>query len=305
MDASIILGTLLEAAGFGLTIFINFQAAIGPDSEYSLGWFKSTVGNLSAKYPNPITPAGYAFSIWSLIYLWMAAWILYFLINLCRTNIRGPVYLNPPAASLPFLLTVFLANALNNTWLFVWDRECLTGAAIVLVSSSLVLYLALFLILTSVHRYLAEFYKIARGDLWAYRILAQNGVAIYTAWVTIAAQVNVCTALLYAAGMPSDTAIYICLSVLAFELLVFFALDVSLLEPYTRYVFTIYPVFIWALSAVLVANSDEPYSPQFIYSAVLLGLSVFLFITKTLVTLLSPSFNTVEGKAGYKFKQLI
>ena len=33
----------------------------------------STVGNLSDKYDLSITPAGFTFTIWSIIYIWLAA----------------------------------------------------------------------------------------------------------------------------------------------------------------------------------------------------------------------------------------
>ncbi|XP_030840734.1 uncharacterized protein LOC582363 [Strongylocentrotus purpuratus] len=305
MDVSVVLGTALVAAGFVFTLFCNFQAAIGPDSEYSLGWFNSTIGNLSGEYPSPITPAGYAFSIWSLIYLWMAVWILYIIMTLFRTNARGPVYLNPPVTSLPFLLSVFLGNCLNILWLFVWDREMLTVSAIVLVSSTLVLYVALMIILTRVWTFLREFLAVSSADLWACRVLVGNGLAIYCAWTTIAAQVAVSVSLLYDAGLPSDTVVYICLSVLAAELIVFFALDVSILDPYTRHVFTIYPVFIWALSALLVANSEETDAPQFLLGAILLGISCVCFVTKTLLSIFRPALGEYGDRSAIKFKQLI
>ena len=34
--------------------------------------FVSTVGNLSDKYDLSFTPAGFTFSIWSIIYIWLA-----------------------------------------------------------------------------------------------------------------------------------------------------------------------------------------------------------------------------------------
>ncbi|XP_041474247.1 uncharacterized protein LOC121423035 [Lytechinus variegatus] len=305
MDVSVILGTALLTFGFAFTLFCNFQAAIGPDSEYSLGWFNSTIGNLSNKYPSPITPAGYAFSIWSLIYLWIAALILYIISTIFRTNFRGPVYLNPPVISLPFLLSVFLGNSASVVWLFVWDRELLTVSAIVLVATALPLYVALMIILTRTYNFLQEFLQVSRFDLWACRVLVGNGVAIYSAWVTIASQVGLSVCLLYDGGLPSDTVVYICLGILSAELIVFFVLDVSILYPYTRPVFMIYPVFIWALSALLVANAEETDSPQFILGAILLGISCVFFVTKTLLSIFRPVPEEAENSSPIKFKQLI
>src|SRR5688572_884866 len=60
------------------------------------------------KYPTPITPAGYAFSIWSLIYLGLIAFSLFQLLPAHAARFRKVRSL--------YILTC----ALNCGWIFMW-----------------------------------------------------------------------------------------------------------------------------------------------------------------------------------------
>lgn len=69
-----------------------------------------TPGDVSAMYPSLFTPAGYVFSIWSLIYLTLAVFAIYQLLP-------GQQY-NPRLARLgPLFIVTCLFNA---GWLFAW-----------------------------------------------------------------------------------------------------------------------------------------------------------------------------------------
>ncbi|XP_030840729.1 uncharacterized protein LOC588719 [Strongylocentrotus purpuratus] len=283
---SVVMATFCTLVIYLFLQFVNFQAAIGPDSPMSLGWFKSSVGNLSNKYPTPVTPAGYTFSIWGLIYLWNFAWIIYVLTTLCRTNSRGPVFLNPPATTVMFLNSFMLNNVANMLWLVLWDREYLTRSTLALCLIVLTLYVGLYISLTSVYQYLADFKDYAESDLWAYRVLVHNGLAIYAAWTTAASLVNLSVTLIYVARLPSDVATYVCLTTLAVILIVYFVFELFVFDVYTRYVFMVYPTFIWALAGIMVANGDDTNSPVFVYSAILVSISFIFFIVKTVLMII-------------------
>ena len=70
---------LLTLASFILTATFNALAGSGS----ALGSiFESTVGDISDKYQLYITPAGFTFTIWSVIYLWIALMLLFFIISI-------------------------------------------------------------------------------------------------------------------------------------------------------------------------------------------------------------------------------
>ncbi|MEG1668465.1 hypothetical protein [Chryseobacterium sp.] len=54
-----------------VTIGINYLSNIGTFND-------ETMGTISAKFQNLFTPAGYAFSIWGLIYLGLLGFVLYY-----------------------------------------------------------------------------------------------------------------------------------------------------------------------------------------------------------------------------------
>ncbi len=70
---------LLTVATFILTAIFNALAGSGAGVG---SIFESTVGNISDKYDLYITPAGFTFSIWSVIYLWIALMLLFFIISI-------------------------------------------------------------------------------------------------------------------------------------------------------------------------------------------------------------------------------
>ncbi|XP_041474157.1 uncharacterized protein LOC121422972 [Lytechinus variegatus] len=292
---SVVVASFCTLAVFLLLQFVNYQAAIGPDSPLSIGWFKSTVGNISNKYPTPVTPAGYTFSIWGLIYLWNFAWIIYILTTLCRSNSRGPVYLNPPATTVMFLNSYMINNVANILWLFLWDREYLTRSALGLFLIALTLYVGLYISLTNVYQYLTDFKDFAESDLWAYRVLVHNGLAIYATWATAASLINLSVALIYEAMLPSDVATYVSLTTLAVIVIVYFVFELFVFDAYTRYVFMVYPTLIWALAGIMVANGDDTNSPVFVYSAILVSVCFIFFIVKTVFMIIrSPVYLIVK-----------
>ena len=58
-----------------------FNAVAGSGSGVG-SLFQSTVGDISDKYQLYITPAGFTFSIWSIIYLWIAFSLLFFVVTI-------------------------------------------------------------------------------------------------------------------------------------------------------------------------------------------------------------------------------
>ena len=94
---------LVFAATIG-TIAFNGLAATG-----ALGGIAT--GDISAKYPSIITPAGYAFSIWSLIYAGLMAYSVYQIVPANLVSQR------------PIRSLYIMSCALNCAWLYMWHAE--------------------------------------------------------------------------------------------------------------------------------------------------------------------------------------
>lgn len=157
------------------TIAVNYLAIALP-----LGG--NTTEELSDRFPVVVTPAGYAFSIWSLIYLGLIAFAIYQALPAYRDRdvvaaIRGP----------------FLLSSLANiAWIFLWHYEQVTlslVAMVTLLGSLLVIY----------RRVAARLGSLSSLESWTVRW----PFSLYLGWITVATIVNT-SVVLYNFGWRGD-----------------------------------------------------------------------------------------------------
>lgn len=133
----------------------------------------NTVASLSAEYDNLFTPAGYAFSIWGLIYLGLLGHSI-FQLTRAFSHTRDNAFIQQIG---PWLI---IANLANGAWLWCWLQEY-TGASVVVM---LVLLVAL---LTIVVRLNMERWHAPRAIItWVWW-----PICIYSGWITVATIANV------------------------------------------------------------------------------------------------------------------
>lgn len=147
-------------------IFWNYYSNTGAVSD-------NTVGSLSAEYDNLFTPAGYAFSIWGIIYLWLLAHCIFKLIrafgkSLDDAFIRqiGPLFA--------------VVNILNGVWLWFWLNED-TGLSLLTMAGILVSLLSIVVLLGIGRR---QESAAVKGWVWW-------PMALYSGWITVATVANV------------------------------------------------------------------------------------------------------------------
>ncbi|XP_038067348.1 uncharacterized protein LOC119737231 [Patiria miniata] len=258
------------------TLFLNFlSGSIGIE----IGWFLNGTGDISDYYYLEITPAGWTFSIWGIIYTFQVLFILYLLISLCRRNDQGPVYREPPVMNSLMLGLYSINLALNMSWLFLWDRQLMPVALVVIALLPFTLFLALIINHRLVYKSGNNMKNNHRIDLYAVRIIIQNGMALYATWVTIATLLNFAIVLSYWGGMDQSDASTVSLSVLLVEVLVYFALENIFFDKYLRYTYTVWMVVIFALTGSLAKNYTAG-KRNSIFSLVLICLAAALFLVK-------------------------
>ncbi len=146
---------LVILATIGMLV-VNFMAATG-----RLGVSVAAVSNI---YPTPITPAGFAFSIWSLIYLGLLVFSIYQAVGNNLTHFRS------------YRSLYIFSCVLNCGWLFFWIRGR-TGVALIIIA---LLWVTLFLLdLRSRDTRSAGDYAAARAPF-----------GLYLGWITAAMLVN-------------------------------------------------------------------------------------------------------------------
>lgn len=211
---------LVPIATLGV-IFINYLAATGAINNV-------TPEVISDKYQTILTPAGYAFSIWSLIYLGVIAFSIYQLLPSQREN--------PHLKSVRTLY--ILSCAANCGWIFLWHYDYIVGA----LGAILILLASLFLISV----------KLTGAKSSAETWFAKIPFSIYFGWVTAASLLNFSIALVYLGIMPTGNGARV-LGVVLIAIAVVFGILMRF-----KFGLPAHPLAVaWALTAIAVANGGE------------------------------------------------
>ncbi|XP_027721427.1 uncharacterized protein LOC114045542 isoform X4 [Vombatus ursinus] len=120
-----------------------------------------------------------------------------------------------------------------------------------------------------------------RIDLCLLRILVQNGIAIYATWTTVATLLNFAVVLVYSVGVANQTSTTVVLSILLMLLVLWFYLENFLLDKYVRYILTVYPVVMVALSGNIAQhyNTSAP-TRNNIFAVVLMAVTSVMFLVR-------------------------
>ena len=183
-------------------------------------------GAVSDKYPTRITPAGYAFAIWSLIYLGLIAFSIYQALPSNATRFRS-------------VRTVYILNcAANCAWLYFWHQEMmLICAAVIFLMLGTLAFINVKLLITD-----------SLEEFW----LAKFPFGLYFGWITVATILNVAIALVSLNFQTTDS--------LAVTLSAVLILVATVLGVVIRFklVNIFYPLAIaWALTAIAVKQSGQ------------------------------------------------
>ena len=228
---------LVLAATIGVIVF-NWLAATG-----RLGGADTSA--ISAKYETLVTPAGWAFSIWTLIYLGLLAFSVFQMLPANVARFR-------PIRSL-YILTC----ALNCAWLYFWHQEQIVVCFVIIA--------ALYMALLAINAIIREPDSLA--DTWA----AKAPFGLYFGWVTAAMLVNLAVMMKFLNMSFPETALAVGLILAAAGLAVHARVKL------TNY---FYPLAIaWALTGIAVKQSGQ----TLVVVACAIGVVVCLIATLSFV----------------------
>ncbi|OCT79695.1 uncharacterized protein LOC108716586 [Xenopus laevis] len=285
------------------TTMVALNAIAGAGLQRNL--FLNSVGNISNKFNTDFTPAGWTFSlIWNVIFFWQFLWFGYVFSLICRRSESGWMYLKPNVFPVPFYLVWMLNNVLNIGWIFLWDREYLIPALVFLGAIAFTNYIVLFFSYRALYLNGDWLHSHRKVDLWLIRILAQNGIAFYTTWTTVACLLNFAVCLTYNGGISNSTSATVALAILAFELVLWFCLENFVFDKYVRYTITVYPIVILGLSGALDKNFNKSDPGQNgIFIAVLLAVACAAFAVRLVLVIWKhfkyPLYGSMSHKSSF------
>lgn len=129
-------------------------------------------GELSALYPNEFVPAGYTFSIWLVIYLTLAGFVIYQTGGFSNATKRDLV----EKLGALFIVT----NLLNMSWIVLWHYQQ--------VGASVLIMLAFLATLITIH---LRFDIPRRTSTTAEKLWFEMPFSIYLGWIMIATIANI------------------------------------------------------------------------------------------------------------------
>jgi len=201
-----------------------------------------------------ISPAGWTFAIWGLIYIWQAAWIIYVLVLTCKYEMESVIF------GKWFYVWYSLGNIISFIWAWVWTEGYLWWAAVFILGIAIPLLVAAYIALAYMHRVartvVSDNYGMSKwlansstikGLLYG---LVLNGVCFYATWCVVASHVGWGIALVHAAGYDDSTVCFLMLSILTAIILVYWFLDFYYLRSYLKYTYSPYAVLIWAFTGI-------------------------------------------------------
>ena len=191
-----------------------------------------TTAQVSDAYPTLITPAGYVFSIWGIIYILLLAFVIY----QALPSQKEKLYQKQIGA------LFILGSIFNCVWLLLWQYDFITLSVIVM--------LGLLGTLITIYRRL----NIGKSKApLREKLLARVPFSVYLGWITIATLANVSAGLVSVNwdgfGVNPQTWALVVLGV---------ALAIALAVIVTRKDIAYSLVIVWALAGIAVNQSMYP-----------------------------------------------
>lgn len=233
---------ILTLISYVVMVSVNYLAVTLP-----IGG-KST-GEISDSYLNLFAPAGYAFSIWGLIYTLLGIYVIYQFF--CKKD-----------ELIKKVSGLFIINALlNASWIFTWHYDLIWLSTIIIIG----------LLITLIK--IADIFidrNIEKKELWMVRLPFN----IYFGWITVATIANI-VVLLVSFGWNG-------FNVLGTIIILLIGVIIGLWRMFRDRFFPYGLVLIWAYGAILFKHiSENGFAGQ--YPIIILTVSICILIFAVIV----------------------
>lgn len=227
-----------------VTVFLNYLSNTG----FING---NTMSSVSAAYQNLFTPAGYAFSIWGLIYVGLIAFVIYHAFITFKNIQANNVVLN---VGWWFVISC-LANCL---WIFAWLYNY-TGLSVIIM---IVLLFSLVMIIIKTRMELDDLPMKQIAFVWW-------PFSLYAGWITVALVANISAYLTKVnwGGLGLSSVYWTVIMIVVAGI-------IYLVMTWQRNMREYALVGVWGIIAIAVSNWST--EPTIVYTAIGVGIILFL-----------------------------
>ncbi len=221
-EQDIYLKQMLNFIGLVIMLLVNFLANWLPINNV-------TTAEVSDRYVNIFTPAGFTFSIWGLIYLALTVLVIYLFRGLISSDSKARNFIERIG------LLFFISSLFNAAWIFAWHYF--------LIELSVVFMLALLISLIIIYRRIRTAFNFG----W----LAVP-FSIYLGWISVATIANIVawqtTIDWDMLGLSEEIWLVILLAAIIF-------LTAGFIRQFKDLAFTL--VILWSLTGILIERASQ------------------------------------------------
>ncbi|XP_018015303.1 uncharacterized protein LOC108672181 [Hyalella azteca] len=272
-----------------LTVTFNALAGVGVDP------FNHRTGSVSDRFPTCFTPAGYTFSVWSVIYIALILIVIYSISLLFRkvADSDEAVWRLGGAVSPAFLIFYNLNLIANIAWLFAWDRLLLTGSAVGLLLIAFTNIIAQAVACYSYAKAAPVLLERSRRDFWC-GLLVVNGYALYCTWTFLASLLNLSIFLIHEVEIDDELVCTVMLSAIPAVMLVYALLEALYFVRSLNALVTPFFIYLWASIGIYMKDREDDSGPLYELKIFNIALAAALCLQRVVVVFLRNRGNAIN-----------
>lgn len=156
---------IMSILSFAVALFMNYLFSTGFAG-------RKSVGEISGIYSVAITPAGFTFAIWGLIYLGLTILCIQLILESIQS--RGRKLLEKLG---PWFI---ISNLFNAAWVYFWTSEMIFISVLIIIG-----------LLISLVRLSIQTSALDTSSVFSFNFISQTSIRIYTGWVIAATVLNI------------------------------------------------------------------------------------------------------------------
>ena len=217
-------------------------------------------------------------------------WIVYAWSFVCRPKDQRTIFV-------PVYWFRSLTNAFNVSWIFLWGSNYIIAAGVILYGFALTYWISNAFLVIFFNRVNDKATMLDKIITW---LLPINSMFFYTTWVSLAAQLNLTIVITHFTSLGKENSGTVGLSLCALLLLVYATLELVIGVQYLQYIYTVYPVVIWACIGILFAHWDdqEVGIRNKVFTIVLLATAAVLYVAKIVLSAIYGRFMCIKARGG-------